>query len=111
MLCTGSQVRPPSCACCRTETSPLDRYRKTLVSDYLPVSCTLHSMLELAILSKGRLRAKLVPDPSGAPARTLVLRPLDLSVSDRAEWLDALDAEGGRLRLRLDRIIEVQPCI
>lgn len=110
MLCTGSQVQRPSSVSCHAASSPGDRRREPPVSDYLPIPCALHSALELAVLSGRRLRVNLAPDPSERPARTVVLRPLDLSVSQGAEWLDALDADGRRLRLRLDRIIDAEQC-
>ena len=80
------------------------------MSHYTPIACALHESLELAILLRGRLRVRLNQGLSGSPGGTLVLEPIDLMVADGAEWLDARDAQGGSLRLRLDWIIDTDPC-
>jgi transcriptional antiterminator Rof (Rho-off) len=76
------------------------------MSDYHPIACAQHSLLELAILRGQRIEAAW--QEPGGPARQGPLLPLDLSIHEGAEWLDALDETGRALRLRLDRMVTVR---
>jgi transcriptional antiterminator Rof (Rho-off) len=78
---------------------------------YTPIACSLHESLELAILTGRRLRVRLHRDSPHSPGGTLVLEPVDLSIAEAAEWLDARDGQGQGLRLRLDWIVDAELCI
>ncbi len=72
------------------------------MTDYRPIDCKTYGEYELAIVRRQRLRVRW-QDASGLPhVETLV--PLDLETCEGEEFLHAQNANGERLRLRLDRI-------
>jgi Rho-binding antiterminator len=77
------------------------------MSDYKPVSCELYAQFEHWIVRRQRLR---VAWKDGAmPPHIESLQPLDLRTREHAEYLIARRHGGGRLELRLDRIVRAQP--
>lgn len=72
---------------------------------YHPVDCALHSRYELAIMQRTPLSLQW-QDEQGQQ-RQAVLLPEDLTCDARMEYLLARDASGEILRLRLDRIHDV----
>lgn len=68
---------------------------------YQPVSCDLHSRLELAIL---RRRALHLAWPSAEGAREGQGVAVDIYTRDGAEWLEVDLVTGERVRLRLDQM-------
>ena len=77
------------------------------MSDYQPIACASHDLLEIAILRRLRLRARWRSDEGESCSGILI--PLDLNVRDGAEWLTATDSEGAALQLRLDRLELAKP--
>jgi len=71
------------------------------VSHYRPVSCALHSTLELAIMQRRRLRV------SDAQGRSLEGMGVDLMTRAEGEFLALALASGERVELRLDELREV----
>jgi Rho-binding antiterminator len=77
------------------------------MSDYRPISCELYAQLEHWIVRRQRLR---VAWREGArPPHLESLQPLDLRTREHAEYLIARRPGGGRVELRLDRIVRAQP--
>lgn len=72
------------------------------MSDYRPISCADHSVLELAAMRRQRLRIRWRDDSGRIHAQTLL--PVDLVVKDGAEYLLARDSGDIEHRIRLDRI-------
>lgn len=70
--------------------------------DYIPVSCTIYSGYELAIMHRQRLRVAW-RDPDGGH-HVGTLRPVDLETRDAQEFLIARTEAGQSVRLRLDWI-------
>lgn len=68
---------------------------------YRPVSCALHSELELAIMHGRWLELRW---KENGRRRTARLRPRDLQTRDGSEFLIVEDGRGNRLRIRLDHI-------
>lgn len=68
---------------------------------YRPISCAMHSELELAIMHKRRLDLRWTEN---GRRRTTRLQPLDLETREGNEYLLGEDATGQRRRIRLDRI-------
>ncbi|MBF0257151.1 MAG: transcriptional antiterminator, Rof [Gammaproteobacteria bacterium] len=64
---------------------------------YRPVSCALHSELELAIMRQTRLRLSTAKGEISG-------RPLDLLIREGAEYLLLQDDHGQEHSLRLDQI-------
>lgn len=75
--------------------------------DYIPVSCTIYSGYELAIMHRQRLRVTW-QDPQGHH-HLATLFPLDLQTRDGQEFLLARSASGHSVRLRLDWIRSADP--
>lgn len=68
---------------------------------YQPVSCDLHSRLELAVMRRRSLRLEWQTE-DGLRVDTGV--PVDIYTRDGAEWLEVDLVTGEHLRLRLDRM-------
>ena len=68
---------------------------------YQPVSCDLHSRLELAILRRRSLRLEW---QTGDGLRVGTGAPVDIYTRDGAEWLEVDLVTGEHLRLRLDQM-------
>ncbi len=95
---------------------------KTAGTDYVPISCALHSEYELAILRRQRLR--LVWNDSGV-IRDQAVQPLDLKTVNRddsreggggtasgtavEEFLICHTGDGTTQNIRLDRVLRVYP--
>ena len=69
---------------------------------YTPIACGFYDVFEIAIMRGQQLKARWTDDDRGV--RDELIRPLNLTIRDRAEWLIAEDQQGRRLNLRLDRI-------
>lgn len=80
--------------------------RKTASTDYVPISCALHSKYELAILRRQRLR--LVWNDSSV-IHDQVVQPLDLKTTNREEFLICRTADDTTQNIRLDRVQRVYP--
>lgn len=77
------------------------RYSVT-TTDYRPVSCDLHSELELLAMRRARVRLDArLPD---GELRDLDCRVLDVRTRDGAEYLELQDAAGRCLSCRLDAL-------
>lgn len=68
---------------------------------YRPVSCDLHSRLELAILRRRSLRLEWQTEDD---LRVDTGVPVDIYTRDGAEWLEVDLVTGEHLRLRLDQM-------
>lgn len=73
---------------------------------YAPIPCALYSEYELAILHRKPLRLRWRED-NVIHAR--VVLPLDLETRHHQEFLLGRAERGERLRIRLDRIIMMEP--
>jgi Rho-binding antiterminator len=73
------------------------------MSDYTPIDCGLYSRYELAILRRRRLR--LSWREAGGVARIDIVTPIDLETRGGEEFLVIEQSDGGRLDVRLDRIV------
>ena len=73
-----------------------------MTTDYVPVSCDLHSEFELLAMRRApiRLDARLAE----GEVRGLECRVLDVQTRDGAEYLELEDRGGRRLCCRLDRV-------
>jgi Rho-binding antiterminator len=69
---------------------------------YQPVSCDLHSRLELAILRRQTLRLEWQTEQGSQGGAGVAV---DIYTRDGAEWLEVDLPSGERLRLRLDQIV------
>lgn len=83
------------------------------VHPYQPVSCDLHSRLELAILRRQTLTLRWqeseagTADPPTDGIHSATLRLLDIYTRDGAEWLEVEPLDGGTVfRLRLDQLLD-----
>jgi Rho-binding antiterminator len=79
---------------------------KTAGTDYVPISCALHSEYELAILRRQRLR--LVWNDSSV-IRDQVVQPLDLKTMNNEEFLTCRTEDDVTQNIRLDRVLRVYP--
>lgn len=77
------------------------------MTDYQPIPCRNYAELELAILHRRVLRVGW--REVDGHRHLAKLRPLDLFTRDHEEYLVAKDPSGGRLEIRLDRIIRFVP--
>jgi transcriptional antiterminator Rof (Rho-off) len=73
-----------------------------MTSDYRPIDCDLHSVLELLAMRRTR-GVVCVIGPGGAKAPTEGTI-VDVTTLAGAEYLDVVDARGVAHRFRLDRI-------
>lgn len=71
------------------------------MSGYQPISCINHERLEFAVLKQQWLDVEVL---QGEQAGHRHLLPLDVYARDGVEWLEAQDASGNVLKLRLDWI-------
>jgi len=69
---------------------------------YRPISCALHSELELAIMHACWLELDWRENGQRRSAR---LRPRDLQTREGSEYLILEDDSGTRMRIRLDHVI------
>lgn len=78
----------------------------TKTPHYQPVSCDLHSELELNIMHGKRLQIQFSKDDE---LLTLVIKPMDIvSRRGEGEFLLAIDESGQALEMRLDKIRNFQ---
>ena len=80
--------------------------RETTGTDYVPISCALHSEYELAILRRQRLR--LVWNDSSV-IRDQVVQPLDLKTTNNEEFLICRTTDDTTQNIRLDRVQRMNP--
>lgn len=76
------------------------------MNDYHPISCALHSRYELAVLRRERLRLRWLGE-DGAE-RQAELLPTDVQTRAGAEYLQARDAAGAEVCIRLDWILAAE---
>lgn len=69
--------------------------------DYIPISCDIHSELELAVMHRQRLHLRW---HDGNVWRDGVVTPLDIQTRQREEYLLCRTAAGEDLAIRLDRV-------
>lgn len=70
-----------------------------MAGDYQPISCIDHERLEFAALKQQWLDVDIVFGERAGQQRLL---PLDVYARDGAEWLEAKDEAGNKLKIRLD---------
>lgn len=76
--------------------------------DYRPIDCGLYSEYELAIMHRQHLRVHWRDDEGRD--HLAVLLPLDLRTEpSKEEFLLARDIDGHAVKLRLDRILKMEP--
>ncbi|MBM4189986.1 MAG: transcriptional antiterminator, Rof [Betaproteobacteria bacterium] len=74
---------------------------------YQPVSCDLHSRLELAILRRRTLHLEWKTGPGLERRQAGTGIGVDIYTRDGAEWLEVDLVTGERLRLRLDQMVVI----
>ena len=72
---------------------------------YIPVSCQLHSELELIIMHQQSLKIKL---GDAYDNQQIVVRPYNIMTKDKQEFLQVKDMSETNLNIRLDRILSFQ---
>lgn len=73
------------------------------MTEYRPIDCGLHDHIEIACLRRYRLRIRT------RDGRIVTGIATDtVTTADKAEYL-VLDTDAGRDRLRLDRIVQIEP--
>ena len=75
--------------------------------DYKPVSCQVHSQLELHIMHRQTLRLQW-REPTGV-SYNLTITPVDIYTRDGQEFLRIVDEQGREKILRLDWIDDFSP--
>jgi len=73
-----------------------------MTSDYQPVSCRLHSEIELHAINGKQV--KIETDAADAP---ILGRIIDISIHDRAEYVIIKTASQQSKEIRLDKILTV----
>ena len=73
---------------------------------YVPVSCQLHSELELVIMHENMLQIKLLN--SQEMPESIIVKPYNIFIKDKEEFLQAKNSSGESITIRLDRIISFQ---
>ena len=76
------------------------------MTDYRPVSCAMHSELELAIMHCRFLQLTWREDNV---LHHRVVKPLDLLTLNHEEFLIGKDKDGATLKVRLDAIRQFEP--
>ena len=76
------------------------------MSEYIPVTCELHSEYELAVMRHQFFNVSW--KDRDKQVRKSVLKPLDLLTRDKEEIMLAEDKEGQLLELRLDYILTIE---
>lgn len=75
-------------------------------SDYRPVSCDLHSELELLAMRHGKVEVDGERD--GCPVSGLACVVLNVLTRDGAEYLELQTPAGARFACRLDRLRRIR---
>lgn len=73
-----------------------------MTTEYRPIGCDAHSVLELLALRRVAAELRVV-DPQGRPL-TVAGRIVDVFTRDGAEYLRVLGEDGSGVDLRLDRL-------
>ena len=73
--------------------------------NYVPVSCEMHSELELFVMHRQRLRLRWHDSASNITQETILL-PVDVCAQHGAEYLHAIGSDHKPLIIRLDRVHE-----
>jgi transcriptional antiterminator Rof (Rho-off) len=73
-----------------------------MTTDYRPIGCDQHSVLELLAMRQAHVEAHFLR--STGNAATLSGQVIDVLTRDRAEFLVLLDSAGGQHPVRLDRL-------
>lgn len=73
-------------------------------NNYIAVSCTLHSELELAIMHRSMLSMVWTDENQQQQRQSLL--PVDIVTENRQEFLVVHDRNNLSYRIRLDRILE-----
>lgn len=78
----------------------------TTTDGYVPISCDVHSQLELAIMHRQRLHARW---HDGNVWRDGILTPLDLKTRHGEEFLVCRLGSGEHIDIRLDHLTRFTP--
>ena len=97
---TNTGTKPLVFLCICTPRFRQENYINLEEDKYIPVSCELHSELELAIMHKKQLEIKLGPPKY----QLLTVNPVDVITKDMSEYLLAIKRSGKEVSIRLDRI-------
>lgn len=74
-------------------------------TNYIPVSCDLHSQYELAIMHNSKLELSWLEDNEPVTATVI---PRDIQTRNHAEYLIAETLDGKKTEFRLDHITEMR---
>lgn len=77
-----------------------------MMTDYVPISCVLYDVYEIAILHRQRLRLSWAEQGT---AHCEAVTPLNLETRRGEEFLHARKADGTVCTLRLDQIRRAEP--
>ncbi len=75
-------------------------------TDYRPIDCDLHSHYERYVIEGTPLLARW---DDGQEIRTAICRARDLYTRQGEEFIVLEQADGERVSVRLDRIVQLQP--
>ena len=73
-------------------------------TDYQPVSCELHSEIELHAMHGSQVKIDMI-----ASDRPIIGRIVDVSIHDKAEYVILTTDSEQRQEIRLDKILSVTP--
>jgi len=77
-------------------------------NDYQPVSCEMHSELELAIMHRTELQISWQSDDATITDTVLAI---DIYTQDQQEFLSIENNDRHRLDIRLDKILHIEKTI
>lgn len=77
------------------------------MTEYRPIACADYDTFEIAIMRRQNLRLRWRGE--GNEILEQVVRPLDLRVQNKGEYLIAESLDGKRLEIRLDAISSAVP--
>lgn len=73
------------------------------MTTYIPVSCELHTELELSVIKRKKLSITITKSPN-----EIEIEPLDILTMDKSEFLRAKKDNGEIIDIRLDFIKSYQ---
>ena len=74
-----------------------------MTEDYQPVSCRLHSEIELYIMHRSTVNISIIDDKD----TTITGIISDIMTCDKAEYMLITDKDANQLEIRLDRISQI----
>jgi len=74
---------------------------------YIPIECGLHSKYELAIMHKTKSTLQWLDSNNTKQTETVI--PVDIFVNNKQEYLKVTTAANRTLKIRLDKIVRLQP--